>query len=75
MPIVIVPKKNEKLRVCADLKKINATMRRDHYLLPYLKHLLERVAGKEAYSFLGGYSSYNKIMIAHEDHDINIFVT
>ena len=48
-PIVVVPKKNGKLRVCVDLKKVNATTWRDHYPLHiYSKHVLERVIGKEA---------------------------
>ena len=33
-PIVIVPKKNGKLRVCVNLKKVNAATVRDHYPLP-----------------------------------------
>ena len=53
-PLVIVPKKNGKLRVCVNLKKVNAaTIIRDHYLLPITDHVLERVAGAKAYSFLG----------------------
>ncbi|MCO5569648.1 hypothetical protein L7F22_023364 [Adiantum nelumboides] len=74
-PIVIVPKKNGKLRVCIDLKKINAATRRDHYPLPYSEHVLERVAGKEAYSFLDGYSGYNQITIALEDQAKTAFIT
>ena len=30
-PIVVVPKKNGKLRVCVNLKKVNAATIRDHY--------------------------------------------
>ncbi|MCO5555452.1 hypothetical protein L7F22_008997 [Adiantum nelumboides] len=74
-PIVIVPKKNGKLRVCVDLKKVNATTRRDHYPLPYSEHVLERVAGKEAYSFLDGYSGYNQITIALEYRAKIAFIT
>ncbi|MCO5603598.1 hypothetical protein L7F22_057749 [Adiantum nelumboides] len=74
-PIVIVPKKNGKLRVCVDLKKVNAATRRDHYPLPYSEHVLERVAGKEAYSFLDGYSGYNQITIALEDQAKTTFIT
>ena len=33
-PIVVVPKKNGKLRVCVNLKKVNATTIRDSYPLP-----------------------------------------
>ncbi|MCO5561498.1 hypothetical protein L7F22_015119 [Adiantum nelumboides] len=74
-PIVIVPKKNGKLRVCVDLKKVNAATRRDHYPLPYSEHVLERVAGKEAYSFLDGYSGYNQITIALENQAKTAFIT
>ena len=33
-PLVVVPKKNNKLRVCINLKKVNAAFIRDHYPLP-----------------------------------------
>ena len=57
-PIVVVPKKNGKLRVCVNLKKVNATTIRDNYPLPIADHVIERVAGKKAYSFLDGFSGY-----------------
>ena len=50
-PIVVVPKKNGKLRVCINLKKVNTATIRDNYPLPIIEHQLERVAKKEAYSF------------------------
>ena len=51
-PIVVVPKKNGKLRVCVNLKKVNSTTIRDNYPLPITDHVIVRVADKEAYSFL-----------------------
>ena len=66
-PIVIVPKKNGKLRICVNLKKVNAATIRDHYPLPITDHVLERVAGKQAYSFLDGFSGYNQVSIKQED--------
>ena len=72
---MVVPKKNGKLRVCIDLKKVNAATCRDHYPLPFSEHVLERVAGKEAYSFLDGYSGYNQISIAEEDQPKTAFIT
>ena len=62
-PLVVVPKKNGKLRVCINLKKVNAATIRDHYPLPIIDHVIERVAGTEAYSFLDGFSRYNQISI------------
>ena len=47
-PLVVVPKKNGKLRVCINLKKVNTATIRDHYLLPMADHVIERVAGAEA---------------------------
>ena len=58
-PIVVVPKKNGKLCVCVNLKKVNAATIRDNYRLPIVEHVIERVAGKEAYSFLDDFSGYN----------------
>ena len=66
-PIVVVPKKNGKLRVCVNLKKVNAATIRDNYPLPITEHVLERVARKEAYSFLDGFSGYNQVSIALKD--------
>ena len=66
-PIVVVPKKNGKLRVCVSLKKVNIATIRDNYPLQVTKHVLERVARKEAYSFLDGFFKYNKFSIALED--------
>ena len=54
-PIIVVPKKNGKLRVCVNLKKGNAATVRDNYPLPIIEHVLERVAGKEAYTLLDGF--------------------
>ncbi|MCO5549991.1 hypothetical protein L7F22_003468 [Adiantum nelumboides] len=73
-PIFIVPKKNGKFRVCVDLKKVNAAIRRDHYPLPYSEHVLEKVASKDAYSFLDGYSGYDQITIALEDQAKTAFI-
>ena len=64
---MVVPKKNGKLRVCINLKKVNTATIRDHYPLPITDHVNERVAGAEAYSFLDGFSRYNQISIDPKD--------
>ena len=42
--------------VCIDYRKLNAGTRKDHFPLPFVDQLLERVAGHECYCFLNGYS-------------------
>ena len=67
IPIIVVSKKNGKFHVCVNLKKVNATIVRDHYSLPVIDHVLERVAGKKAYSFIDGFSGYNQVSIDERD--------
>ena len=40
---------------------------RDHYPLPIIDHVLERVARKKAYSFLDGFSGYNQLSTKIEE--------
>ena len=56
-----------KVRVCIDYRKLNAATRKDHFPLPFIDQMLERLAGHEYYCFLDGYSGYNQIPIAIED--------
>ena len=72
-PILVVPKKNGKLRVCINLKKVNAATIRDHYPLPITQHLLEQEAKKEAYSFLDRFSGYNQVTIHPNDQHKTTF--
>ena len=70
-PLVVVPKKNGKLRVCVIPKKVNAVTIWDHYPLPITDHVLERVAGAKAYSFLDGFSGYNQLSSAKDQHKMS----
>ena len=60
-------------RVCIDYTKLNAGTRKDHFPLPFVDQMLERVAGHEFYCFLDGYSGYNQIEIALEDQEKTTF--
>ena len=60
-------------RVCIDYRKLNAGTRKDHFPLPFVDQMLERVAGHEFYYFLEGYSGYNQIEIALEDQEKTTF--
>ena len=60
-------------RVCIDYRKLNVGTRKDHFPLPFVDQMLERVAGHEFYCFLDGYSGYNQIEIALEDQEKTTF--
>ncbi|XP_058185729.1 uncharacterized protein LOC131302954 [Rhododendron vialii] len=56
----LVPTRVQKgWRVCIDYRKLNASTRKDHFPLPFIDQILERIAGHAFYCFLDGYSGYN----------------
>ena len=62
-----------KVRVCINYKKLNTATRKDHFSLPFIDQMLQRLAGHEYYCFLDGYSGYNQIPIAAEDQEKTTF--
>ena len=59
--------------MCIDYRKLNDATRKDHFPLPFLDQILERVAGHPYYCFLDGYSGYYQIPIALEDQEKTTF--
>jgi hypothetical protein len=60
-PLVIVPKKNDKLKICVDYQKLNAQTKKDSFPLSFLDSILDTIASHDMYSFLHGYSGYNEV--------------
>ena len=60
-------------RVCIDYRRLNEVTRKDHFPLPFMDQLLERIYGHPFYCFLDGYSGYFQIEIAAEDQEKTTF--
>ena len=60
-------------RVCTDYKKLNTTTRNNHYPLPFIDQMLDRLIGYPCFYFLDGYSGYNQIIIALKDQEKTTF--
>ena len=60
-------------RVCIDYRKLNNATRKDHFPLPFIDQMLDRLAGHPHFCFLDGYSGYNQIAIALEDQEKTTF--
>ncbi|GJZ22408.1 reverse transcriptase domain-containing protein [Tanacetum coccineum] len=56
-------------RVCIDYRKLNEATRKDHFPLPFMDQMLERLAGNEYYCFLDGFSGYFQIPIDPNDQE------
>ena len=60
-------------RVCIDYRRFNEVTRKDHFPLPFIYQIHERVSGHPFYYFLDGYSEYLQIKIAPEDQEKTTF--
>ncbi|GJZ65587.1 reverse transcriptase domain-containing protein [Tanacetum coccineum] len=60
-------------RVCIDYCKLNEATRKDHFPLPFMDQMLERLAGNEYYCFLDGFSGYFQIPIDPHDQEKTTF--
>ncbi|RVW12504.1 Transposon Ty3-I Gag-Pol polyprotein [Vitis vinifera] len=60
-------------RVCIDYRKLNLVTRKDHFPLPFIDQVLERVSSHPFYCFLDGYSGYFQIEIDMEDQEKTTF--
>ncbi|GJU03731.1 reverse transcriptase domain-containing protein [Tanacetum coccineum] len=61
-------------RVCIDYRKLNEGTRKDHFPLPFMDQMLERLAGNEFYCFLDGFSGYFQIPIDPQDQEKTTFI-
>ncbi|GJZ75264.1 reverse transcriptase domain-containing protein [Tanacetum coccineum] len=60
-------------RVCIDYRKLNEATHKDHFPLPFMDQMLERLAGKEYYCFLDGFSGYFQIPFDPHDQEKTTF--
>ncbi|GJZ10402.1 reverse transcriptase domain-containing protein [Tanacetum coccineum] len=61
-------------RVCIDYRKLNEATRKDHFPLPFMDQMLERLVGNEYYCFLDGFSVYFQIPIDPHDQEKTTFM-
>ncbi|GJY75542.1 reverse transcriptase domain-containing protein [Tanacetum coccineum] len=60
-------------RVCIDYRKLNEATRKDHFPLPFMDQMLERLAGNQFYCFLDGFLGYFQIPIDLKDQEKTTF--
>lgn len=65
--VVLVPKKNGKVRMCVDFRDLNKACLKDDFPLPHIDVLVDNTAGSALMSFMDGFSGYNQILMAPKD--------
>ena len=75
LSLIVVPKKNGKIRVCVDYWKLNKAAVTNAFPLPFIDGVLDAVARHEIYSFLDGFSDYNQVRMHPNYQEKTTFVT
>ena len=74
--ITVVPNDKNKLipqriitsyRMVIDYRKLNKATRKDHYPLPFIGQMLERLSKHTHFCFLDGYSGFSQIPVSQPD--------
>nr|GEX73311.1 reverse transcriptase domain-containing protein [Tanacetum cinerariifolium] len=60
-------------RVCIDYHKLDEATRKDHFPLPFMDQMLERLSRNQYYHFLDGFSGYFQIPIDLKDQEKTTF--
>nr|GEZ96526.1 hypothetical protein [Tanacetum cinerariifolium] len=60
-------------RVCIDYRKLNEATRKNHFPLPFMDQMLERLTKNKYYCFLDGFSCYFQIPIDPKDQEKTTF--
>jgi len=73
--VVLVPKKDGKVRMCVDYRDLNCASLKDDFPLPHIDILVDNTAKFSLFSFMDGFSRYNQIKMAPEDIEKTTFTT
>jgi hypothetical protein len=60
-------------RMCIDYQKLNKATQKDHFTLPFIDEMLERLANHSFFCYLDGYSGYHQIPIHPDDQSKTTF--
>ncbi|KAK1647900.1 hypothetical protein QYE76_065705 [Lolium multiflorum] len=80
--ITVVPNDNDELipqrvvvgyRMCIDFRKVNKVTKKDHYPLPFIDQMLERLSKNTHFCFLDGYSGFSQIVVRAKDQEKTTF--
>ena len=74
-PVVIVPKKDNSIRICLDPRHLNKFIKRQHYQIPSQDQLMSKLQGSTIFSLIDAKSAFYHIQLDDESADLCTFIT
>ena len=73
--MVVVPKLNNRVRICVDLTKLNESVCRERHPLPAVEQTLAQIAGARVFSKLDANSGFWQIPLSADSAPLTTFIT
>ena len=73
--IVVVPKSNGSLRICVDLTKLNASVRRERHILPAVDQIVAQLSNAKVFTKLDANAGFWQIQLAEDSVLYTTFIT
>jgi len=73
--VVLVPKKNRKMRMCIDFTDLNKACKKDPFLLPRIDASVDNMARCKRFSLLDYFLGYHQVLLNKEDEETTSFTT
>ena len=73
--MILVPKKDGKVRMCVYFRDLNKASPKDDFPLPHIDILVDNIAGHALLPFMDEFSRYHQIKMALEDMEKTSFIT
>ena len=73
--IVVVPKPNNRVRICVDLTKLNHYVKRERHILPSVNHVLAQIGDAKFFSKLDANSGFCQIELSPDSSKLTTFIT
>lgn len=74
-PIILVRKRDGKLRMCIDYRQLNSVTTKEHYPMPVIDDEISRLSGQAYFVTLDLASGYYQVPISEESKHLTSFVT
>ena len=73
--MVVVPKANQKVRICVDLTHLNKNVQRERHILPFVDHTLAQLAEAHYFTKLDANSGFWQVPLSKKSARLTTFIT
>ncbi|XP_030853873.1 uncharacterized protein K02A2.6-like [Strongylocentrotus purpuratus] len=74
-PVVIVPKRNDEIRLCIDMRRVNEAIIRERHPIPTIEEVLQELSISKVFSKIDLKWGYHQLELHPESREVTTFVT